>query len=403
MSEEQTAKGELRKYLDEWFIQYNPLYFFSAFSLLAGLYLVSLGLGDLGWEGGEVLVTSITQVYECLLIAGAALLCRRARMVRPAVILGLLEVVFLFDCTLQSEVNANLGTDGLVLAALWVPLTALKLRALAWTFRLIVPTRVLVVLLLAAAAVAWTPQVMEIESIDTGAAHLAVTWYLSGLAVFLLRWRSHIDSRLELDDWGRTVLRRALAAAAWIWSGLSLGHLLTWLVIHDLRLTPLHSVPVFLAVVFLSNEERWVWAAGVGALLAATAQPSTMAATAVAAGALMAWQARLLGNRRLWVATVLSLYVAGSTFGWSEGPWPQAPPEFTVATMATLVVMAWRLRSAFALLPIPLGLSLLDLGRFGWGMALVALGFLALAAGVAINWKQSKVGATHYRLSRNSS
>lgn len=384
----QSLRQGFREYLYETFIRYNPLYFLSSLSLLVGLYLLTTGLDDIGWKRGEVLVTSTTQFYELLLIAGAALLFRRARMPRPAVILGLLEVVFLFDCTSQSEVNANLDFYGILLAALWTLLTVFKLYPLAWTFRLRVPRSTLAVLVLAAAGIAWAPQVMELESIDRESVHLFMTWYLTGLTGFTLWRRPAVSCALDLDEWGQTVLRRVVGAAWVIWSALILGHLVTWLFIHDLKLTPLHSVPVLLLVAFLSNEERWVWTGSAGALLAATAEPAAVSATAMAVAAVIALQARRTGNGRFWTGCVLALHLAVWTIGWQSGPWPEAPTGWTIAMLSALLVLAWRLESPFAVLPIPLGLILLDLDTVGWGVALVAVGFLALIAGVAVNWKQ---------------
>jgi len=88
--------GRFRKLFHRWFVQYNPLYFVSALCVLLGMFLVSLGLGDLGWNLGQIILTAVIQVYEILLITGAAILFRLAGERRPAVILGLLEVFFLF-------------------------------------------------------------------------------------------------------------------------------------------------------------------------------------------------------------------------------------------------------------------------------------------------------------------
>ena len=56
-----------------------------------------------------------------------------------------------------------------------------------------------------------------------------------------------------------------------------------------------------------------------------------------------------------------------------------------------MLLLAWRLRLPAALAPLPLGLyeirqELLAPGALGLGSALLLIGFLALVAGVAVNW-----------------
>jgi len=43
-----------KKKLHYWFVQYNPLYFFSAFCVLLGVFLISQGLEELGWKNGPL-------------------------------------------------------------------------------------------------------------------------------------------------------------------------------------------------------------------------------------------------------------------------------------------------------------------------------------------------------------
>ncbi len=45
---------ELRDLVHRWFVRYNPLYFFSAASMLLGVYLVSRGLDEIGWRPGKL-------------------------------------------------------------------------------------------------------------------------------------------------------------------------------------------------------------------------------------------------------------------------------------------------------------------------------------------------------------
>ena len=100
---------KLRKKLNYWFVQYNPLYFFSALCVLFGVFLISKGLPELDWRKGQSLLTAVMQFYEILLIAGAALLVRMAGQYRPAVILALIEIFFIFSiCLCGSKCSGSL-------------------------------------------------------------------------------------------------------------------------------------------------------------------------------------------------------------------------------------------------------------------------------------------------------
>src|SRR5579862_5860650 len=88
--------------LRHFFVEFNPLYFISAFCVLSGVFLVARNLDGLGFtsiEAQHFVLFGVIQLYELLVIAGAAFLAHRAGATRPAVLLALLECVLLFDCT----------------------------------------------------------------------------------------------------------------------------------------------------------------------------------------------------------------------------------------------------------------------------------------------------------------
>jgi hypothetical protein len=135
-----------RDLLHYWFVQFNPLYFISAMCILFGVFLVARNMETLAPkspERAQLVLLAVIQAYEWLLIGGAALLALRARVVRPAVILALLEAVFLFDCTFRLESIVFLGPLAYWLTAAWFLLTLLKVRLLAAALRLQLPGRVL--------------------------------------------------------------------------------------------------------------------------------------------------------------------------------------------------------------------------------------------------------------------
>ena len=73
-----TSSNRVRKLLHYWFVQYNPLYFFSALCVLLGMFLVTRELPPLNWRQGQLFISGVMQAYELILIAGAALLFRGA-------------------------------------------------------------------------------------------------------------------------------------------------------------------------------------------------------------------------------------------------------------------------------------------------------------------------------------
>ncbi len=384
---------QLRDLVHRWFVRYNPLYFFSAASMLLGVYLVSRGLDEIGWRPGKLLLVGVVQVYEILLIGGAILLFRHARLYRPAVILGLLEVFFLFDSTFETEVLLSHFSFGLSVS--WVALAVVKLAALAWAFRLRVPRQLFALCVLAAAGLAITPRLLDLENVDRDVVYLLATWFAVGLLALLIRIRLAVSCDLELDDWGQEVLRRSVMAAALIWGFFYFLHFMAWTAIFDVELSPLHVVPVVVMVAFLSQQEGRVWAAGFGALIVTSMAPYSVAPTALVVAVVLAVRASDMGRRRLYVGMVAALYVALWAAGWRGGSLPEPAWWLNLVALVVLVLMAWRLRLLAALLPLPLGFILLlrhlpDLGALGWGVVFLAAGFIALLAGLAVNWSQRR-------------
>ncbi len=393
-------RERVRQIVYDWFVRYNPLYFFSALCILFGTYLVSQGLVSVGWLRGQVLLTGVIQVYEILLIAAAAFLFRKLGQNRAATILGLMEVVFLFDPTFRIEVAATLdqvtatpGNVGHILAIIWAVLVGVKLLMLTWAFELKLSKIAFSVPVLAAIGIAWTSQELATAGVSKDIIHLLATWFGVGLITFVFRKRPAIPCMFTFDEWGQTVLRRSIKAAWIIWGGLYFFHLFTWLHLFDIRVTIAHLTSLILLVPLLSKHEQLVWAGGIGTLAAAALDPSTVSLSALAVGTILAWQTWHLPQKRLAIGTVLALYIAAWTLGWQQWPLPEFNLWLSLAAGVVLVGLAWRLRLPIALLPLLAGVypaiqvahSMSMLER---GIGLLAVGFLALIAGVAINWSQ---------------
>jgi hypothetical protein len=376
-----------------WFVRYNPLYFFSALCVLSGMFLVSRGLNVMEWTRGQLALTVIMQVYEWLLIVGGALLFRKAGQDRPAVILGIMEVVLLFDCTFRTEVATTLDHSGRMIAVGWVIMVILKLMALFWIFHLKLSTKVLVVPILMAIGIAGFPQLFQQYDTLKGPIHLIATWFGIGVITFLYWQRPTIACRLWFDEWGQTVLRRANTAAWSLWTGLYFCHLFIWIKLFDIPFTLLHFVSLLLLLPLLSKKEQKIWAGSGITLAFALFNPSTVSLTALAVGLVLGWQGWHLQQKRLYVGAVLAGYIAAWTFGWNRWPLPEFNLWFSLLTAAILIVMAWRLRLPIALLPLissiyPAMKVVNSLNLLGKGILLLAIGFIALIVGVAFNWSQ---------------
>lgn len=385
---------QIRKLLHYWFVQYNPLYFFSALCILFGMFLISRGLTELGWQQGQLLLTAAMQLYEILLIIGGALLFRMAGLRRPAVILGLMEVFFLFDCTFQTEMMSTLGLFGLITGAGWLAMVALKLSAIIWVFRLKVSASVLIVPVLSALAIAGVPHALEFAKSYKIMVHLIATWYGVALMAFVLSIRPKVESATTLDDWGQTVLRRSTKTALVMWAGFYLFHLLTWEQMFSIALTEAHVAPFFLFW-FLSKREIFSWTGGLIIIALTSAVPPTVASTALLIGVAYGLKAREIRRYRLYVAMVVCVYIAIWTIGWQGGalPEPNLWLNFTIAVILLAMAWRWRLPSAFLaviVVLLPGAEALIPHGPLQWGIVILGAGFIALIVGIVINLRQKK-------------
>ena len=384
---------QFQKGIHYWFIQYNPLYFFSALCVLFGMFLVSQGLAETSWELGQIVLTVVIQVYEILLIIGASLLFREAKQYRPSVILGLLAVFFLFDCTFRTEIIATFGNIGIILTIVWIVMAIVKIKALTWAFQLKVPMTVLAVPIQAAVIIAGMPYLFHLGKFDAVMLHLMATWYIVALIAFVLWKRPKLVCAITLDDWGQKVLYRATRVAGMILVGFYLYHLFAWIGMFNVSITSIHAVPFILLIAFLYKEELLVWVGGSWALYISLNDPSTVAITALIVGLVFALHAWKLRENRLYVGMVVSFHLALWTIGWQNWPLPEMMLWLNLTTAIILLLMAWRLRLITALLPLCVGLYdivkiLISLGVLGWGILFLGTGFLALFLGVAINWSQ---------------
>jgi hypothetical protein len=381
----------VQKLVHRWFVRYNPLYFFSSLSVLAGVFLVSRGLEELRSASGYYALSGTVQVYELLLLAGAALLHRVAKQSRPAVILAVLEVFFLFDWTFQTEVMATMSGFAPLLAVGWVALAILKLAALAWIFRLRLSWPAGVAALLGFAALAFIPSLMQSLEAHRDLLHLGATWFAAALVGLVMLTRAPIATSARLAPWGRTVLRRSIRAF-WVAGAAFLGvHLIAWSVLFTVPVTWAHAVPFLLLSALLVRHEGTAWLGTLVALLVALNQPQTLWVTAGAAAAILAICSWRLDKRRLLVGAVLAAELAVWTYAWTGEGVPKALiwVHLVAAVAVAVIGLRWRLYVAIpgVLLALaPVARQLAPTTTMEWGIGLLAVGFLALVAGVALNW-----------------
>ncbi len=384
----------LQKKLHYWFVRYNPLYFFSALCVLYGMFLISRGLAEMGWREGQLLLTGVSQLYEILLIAGAGLLFRVAGQPRPAVILGLIEVFFLFDCTFRTEMMTTLGGFGVIATVAWVYLVAIKLNVLVWVFRLKVSAATIVIPILAAVGLAGVPYALELHKVDKILIHLGAVWYGVVLMALVKYLRPKVDCAMPLDQWGQTVLRRSKKTALAMWTGFYAFHLLSWKDVFDIPFTLAHAAPLLLLVIcFLLEKEVWAWVGGLAIILLTAQVPSAITPTAFVVGMVYGLQARQRMRPRFYLGTAVYIYLALWAVGWKGGPLPEPKLWLILSTALILIVMGWYWRLASAipatiLVMLPGAGIVLPQGSLQWGVFAIVIGFATLVVGIAANWTQ---------------
>lgn len=385
---------DLEDRFHRWFVRYNPLYFASALLVLLGVYLVGLGLQDIGRADARVELTWVIEIYQVLLIAAAALLMRGANQRRPAVILGMLAALFLIDPTFQNEVLALYEKRFAAIA--WGLWSVVKLLALTWALRLKAPDK------LFPRVAAFLSPALTLAVIPIGAQwmdmaerradnHLVVAWLAALAFVFLFKTQFLLKFDGELDDWGKTVLQRCLEVIAQVWFVLGIAHLLSWAFIHETGFQQELFVPFLLMAAVLAKKQETVWVGAILAVLASLGlQPSVMW-VALAVAVLLGWRGWREKRSLYYVGAVVAFHLAIRTVGWSEGGLPDASLWLTVLTALALVALAWRFRQPLALAPAlvegkAFAEWIAEQGALGWGVLSLLVGFLLLGLGVWYNW-----------------
>ena len=320
--------------MHRWFVQYNPLFFASALFVLLGVVLLTRD--PLDWSHGQLTLAGLIELYQLALIGGAALLFELPGQRRPAVILGIVALAFMFDLTFRTEGLASLGL--LPASTLWAALFAVKLSLVARALRVRLPRLYTVLWTFAGLVLAAGPHFVAERYMLPVAC-----WVGIGLVALVVWGRPRLVPRVALDEWGRAVAGRVAAVIPLSWAVLYWLHVAAWCGIYDLRVTPICFMPAVALVPFFVRSEGRTWLAAAVVLVAGYFSPPYFMAIAISLAAGLLLKAYLRGMPHLVGAAIVALAV-------------------------------------------PLALPWLPTKAGQWGAVLMAAGFVALGAGVALNW-----------------
>lgn len=374
-----------------WFIEYNPLYLLSACCVLVGASELSQGLSHSPYSG--VAVAAVAELYSWALLGSAAFLMR-AELRRPAVMLSLLIVVYQCDPTLHTETCAYLGGVGILAGVVWLTSFVAKALALAAAMRVRISRSALLVPTFGALGVLLVPLFLrQLSAVSMSS--LVALWVFALFACGI--WGSlRIESRVGLDDWGRTVLRRVVRATWAILAALTLAHVWFWAAEFELERALIVPVLLLLSTRWMSRESS-VWLAVASALLSGLKMPAFFATIAGMAAMTLALHALRRPERmRFLTGTASALYFSAWTLGWSGGALPAHVWWLDLSLASVLLGVVWGFRAYLPL--VPLALSCLHLGvqtgtvslprtRTQWGLSEVGLGFALLATAVLTSWQ----------------
>ena len=382
----------LNELIYDWFVRYNPLYFVSAACFIFGVLLVSRGIQSINWIDGQILLTAVIELYQLGLLAGAFVLYRIFNQRRPAVILAIMNIVFLFDCTYQTEHISSVPVIGEIAIAVWVFMVAVKMIALVWIFRIKVPVIGLLLPVLGAIGIVTGPYLLYYTYFDATFIHLIMTWYGVILAVVYFWFRPIANCKNEPDYRCGMVLDRITHAAWMIWAGFYLFHLISWIRFHDINVSLANLAPVFIILPFVAKREELTWIGCLAAFLVSLVNPSFFSINAFLVGfvfCVKAWKDRY---PRFYIGGILSFHFALTSVMWSGGPFPESSLMMILLSALLLVAvgLAYRLISAFIIAAIWVLIFWHPRGPrdiMEWGGLFIGIGFLSLVTGVILNWK----------------
>ena len=398
--------------LRHWFVHFNPLYIVSALCVLCGVFLVNRSLDRPGIGGGETSLApplalfAVVQAYELLIIGGAAFLARRAGAMRAAVLLILLEALFLFDGTMRLESLLLRGPGLVALSLAWPLLTLVKVWGMGAALRVRLTATHYASTAGAAAALVAVVHLLAHPATNKPLVLQAAAWLGALVLLALDVTAAPPMSPLAATDEHRLRAARCSRGAFRILTGAYFyhvwGHLLlggatdaAWVA----ALVPQLGT-LFLHAALVRPRVREVWAAG--ALLVAVALPvpgALPSALFVVAG-VFSW--RVWRGARGGLATGAAVAVSAGVWllrwrGWGE-PLPDRPDLASwpmLVLVAALAVAAWTVRDRWAMALLAavvagagsrVAASFVPETELGVGVLLLGAGFVFFVLGLAVSW-----------------
>ncbi len=346
----------------------NPFYALSASAMLLGCWLLSEALHpQAGQLGGLLLLMTVLQLYEGLLVGLGSFLVRTGRTPRHGVTVLVIESVFLMDAPLLAvecvTVNARVGT-GVALAL--AGLAAAKLARVRRAAPSLLTLRAAALLGAQAAFVLVAPVL---------AARLASARVLGPIALYGFWWATLAlplarDSlRGETRPEGTS---RPRAAWTWVPAAMVLLHLWAIGYVHTIDFRPAFLAPLLLGLVATSRREQ---------VLRQVALPGCAILVSLGQGSSLG--VHLFGADQAFSPLRLSLL--GVAAAWGYLAWRDR--ERWLAVLAASSGAAGLLGSSASGLSSLVGRTLRWVGShlpadaFGWGVLAVVAAFVLLAAG----------------------
>ena len=237
-----------------------------------------------------------------------------------------------------------------------------------------------------------TAQVAPADTLLNGAA-----WAGAGLLAVSVFYRPQIRCEKDLGEWGETVLRRAARVTPILWAGFYAYHLITWMGIQQVPVTMNVVVPYLALAPLLLKREVMVWISALVVLGLGLLDPGSLSNAALALAACLTWIGRRRNHPRLYLGVVVFAYLGGWTWGMGELALPD--PNLTLSLLGTgaALLLGWRYQlytaiPAAALCLAPGAYPYLPQTSFQWGVTLLALGFVKLFSGFAVNWYAKEPG-----------
>lgn len=392
-----------------WFVEFNPLYFISAFCVLYGVFLIARNIDSVATvtpERAQLILFFVMQAYEVLLIGGAAFLVQRAGAVRPAVLLAMLEALFVFDCTFRLEGIALIGPLAApLMLGLWLGFTAAKVWALATIFRIALPPRLLASTIAVAGAIVGIIMLLSQPGSNKTLVLQLAALFGTGALLMLEARRPVLVSLLARGEEQNLLNARCIRAVFRLLIGAYFYHVWSYILLAasvDVRAAAIlpQAGAFFLLYAIIRKSDKEAWVFGVLTLLSVLPTSAHIAYALFVIAGVFAWRVWQGARMGLAVGAAFAAYGGLWLFGWSGGDQgiPPLPPILSWQTMllgAALGLIGWLLRDPLVWAMLAGGIvygaylavePLVPKSELGLGVLLLGAGFLAFVIGIAVNW-----------------